>query len=472
MKKVIEIREFDAIPNDKDKAKGKDFLDKDFKEWSDYEWQRMYDELRKFVLSDQSDDNEEDSRYFGRLGQKKKTEVIIARNYVGVVQLKSGYQIQILPKIDFADESEYNKDNKLIETKKIFKNMLKELKEFKCKQLNTANLQVEKMSIFEIFIYIFLGQIDDLVRKGLKSAYIQVENNVPYYKGKLLVSQHIRYNMAHAERFYVSYDEFHINRPENCLLKAALIKLQRLSTDFSNQKKIRQLLLHFELVEPSTSYEADFAKVIIDRNTQAYERPLKWAKVFLLGKSFTSFTGKADATSLLFPMDRLFEAYIAKMFVRSEEFSDWDISVQDYGCFLFNEPEDKFRLRPDIVLKKNNKCIIVDTKWKRLKNDKSKNYGISQSDMYQMYAYSKMYHTPYICLLYPFNNDMKTEKNEKPISVEVYKKTCKQKTEIEIHILMIDLSKPEKFNELFDYIKRITYMTKEEYNKLVQRVQE
>jgi len=445
MRKVIQVHEFDAIPSDCEKVKK--FLDLELSEWMKKEWPNMYKELRAFVLSDQLEESDDDSRYFWRLGQKDKTEVIIARNYVGVVQLKSGWQIQILPKIDFDNESENN--DKI--TRQVFLNMLKELKEFKCKQLNNANLHIEKQSIFEIFIRIFAEQVDDLVRRGLKSAYIQVEKNMPYYKGKLLVSQHIRYNMAHAERFYVSYDEFHINRPENCLIKAALLYLQRISTDFSNQKKIRQLLLHFELVEPSVNYEADFTKVIIDRNTQAYERPLKWAVVFLLGKSFTSFTGKTDATSLLFPMDRLFEAYIAKLFLRSEKFSEWDISVQEYGHFLFNEPENKFRLRPDIVLRNGNKCIIVDTKWKRLKNDKNKNYGISQADMYQMYAYAREFETPYVCLIYPKNKEVSTSKDN-IVEVAVYKNSHQM---VEIHILMADLGGDDNLNSLFEYIAKI-----------------
>ncbi len=34
------------------------------------------------------------------------------------------------------------------------------------------------------------------------------------------------------------------------------------------------------------------------------------------------------------------------------------------------------------------------------------NYGISQADMYQVYAYSKKYETPDIWLLYPNNQEM------------------------------------------------------------------
>ena len=48
----------------------------------------------------------------------------------------------------------------------------------------------------------------------------------------------------------------------------------------------------------------------------------------------------------------------------------------------------------------------MDTKWKKLIPNERQNYGISQADMYQMYAYSKKYKTSEIWLLYPDNKDM------------------------------------------------------------------
>ena len=38
--------------------------------------------------------------------------------------------------------------------------------------------------------------------------------------------------------------------------------------------------------------------------------------------------------------------------------------------------------------------------------DEGNNYGILQSDMYQMYAYSKKYQTSEIWLLYPLNDEI------------------------------------------------------------------
>ncbi|MDD6267836.1 MAG: restriction endonuclease, partial [Clostridium sp.] len=80
---------------------------------------------------------------------------------------------------------------------------------------------------------------------------------------------------------------------------------------------------------------------------------------------------------------------------------------QDKGHYLFVEPKRQFALRPDIVLELDGRTVIMDTKWKSLVDNERINYGISQADMYQMYAYSKKYKTSEIWLLYPVNDDMR-----------------------------------------------------------------
>lgn len=59
-------------------------------------------------------------------------------------------------------------------------------------------------------------------------------------------------------------------------------------------------------------------------------------------------------------------------------------------------------MRPDIVVKRkaDGAVFILDTKWKILADSKT-NYGISQADMYQMYAYQKKYGANHVTLVYP-----------------------------------------------------------------------
>lgn len=261
-----------------------------------------------------------------------------------------------------------------------------------------------------------IQEVLHLVKKGIKSDYVNCEDNLPVYKGKLLVNEHLNHNYMHKERFYVSIDEYKENRPENKLVKSTLLKLQKLTDSFENSKNIRQLLTFFELVEPSSNYDQDFSRIVINRNTKDYDNLIKWSKVFLKNKSFTSFTGANSSSALLFPMEKLFESYVAQS-LRKVLPEGWTVSCQEKKHYLFEmlngDDHRRFSLIPDIVLRFNNdketRTVILDTKWKRLNNQKECNYGISQSDMYQMYAYSKKYGTKEIWLLYPANEQMRSE---------------------------------------------------------------
>jgi len=98
-------------------------------------------------------------------------------------------------------------------------------------------------------------------------------------------------------------------------------------------------------------------------------------------------------------MEKVFESYIAAKLRRFIS-PDVELRTQDARYSLFDRPTRAFNLRPDIVLKDRDGIIVMDTKWKIL-SENVRNFGISQADMYQMYAYSKKYSASKITLLYP-----------------------------------------------------------------------
>ena len=156
-----------------------------------------------------------------------------------------------------------------------------------------------------------------------------------------------------------------------------------------------------------TNYCKDFLRVATDRSMKDYDALMRWSKVFLLGESFTTFSGTSEARALLFPMERVFESFVARQLKAAVADLDWDVSAQDGGYHLFDSPS-RFALRPDIVVTRNDGSrVVLDTKWKRLSDDPRKNYGISQADMYQMYAYAKKYGMPEVWLLYPSSDEMR-----------------------------------------------------------------
>jgi 5-methylcytosine-specific restriction enzyme subunit McrC len=399
MSRTLVVKEYDTIVCNESLASAQGYI---------YLEEKYFRELEQFIKEYVSTSDEADILEFMKIGYKRGVgDTVTFNSYVGIIELPSGFQIEILPKVSLGE------DDNNAKTKRIFLRMLNCLKDFDGKVFSSASLNADKMNLYEIFIRMYIQESWVLVKRGIKSDYISNEDNLSVYKGKLDVSKHITCNAAHKERFYMVFDEYQVNRPENKLIKSTLLKLLSITRNMDNAREIRQLLYSFELVDESANFEKDFSKVSLSRGMKEYELLIQWARIFLLNKSFTTFSGKNAGKALLFPMEQVFEAFIAKQVKTLFEHQSNGIihvSTQDSGYYLFDEPR-KFRLRPDIVVNnaydEQHSVVIMDTKWKRLNSNPAKNYGISQADMYQMYAYSKKYQTPYIWLIYPMNDEVR-----------------------------------------------------------------
>lgn len=426
--KILTVREFDVIRKE------------DLEEIN-------FNLFENFIEENSGDDVEERLSDFLRISSHKGVKVIKPQNYVGVINIDNKVQIEILPKIDIGDDNEL---------RKLFLKMLSSLKEFKGKSFKNAQLNDSKLPIYEVFIQMYLNEVQELLKKGLKSDYLTIEGNLTFFKGKFLINQHLKHNIIRKDRFYMAYDEFHINRPENRLIKTTLLKLNKISSNGKNQLLAKRLLAEFEMVNQSTNIDKDFSLVKKDRNAQAYQSLMTWSQVFLKNKSFSTFKGTENVNALLFPMEKIFESYISKQLKNiSSNYSGYKIETQKQTQYLFDEPR-KFRLKPDIYISMNsNPYKVLDIKWKKLNTDFKNNYGISQSDMYQMYAYAYKYNVEDIVLIYPKKKGLEFEKL--PFYIQNSEKNNHLKR-VAVQVFLYDLTK-EKLS--LDDIKDIIFVKRD-----------
>ncbi len=354
----------------------------------------IFEEIKTFVLQN----NGGGTQFLVPAYKKGLGEVLQAKNYVGVIETKNRTIIEILPKIN---QQEAFSDNDNLNVRKIFMQMLQRLRNSPFKHFNTANLKNTKMHLLEIFINMFLEELTSLVQHGLKSDYIAKEENSPFLKGKLKIKEHLKYNYIHKERFFVSYDEYQQDRIENRIIKSTLQFLYKKSRNNRNQQRIREFLFVFDDISLSKNSKIDFMKVKSNRQMKDYEIVLQWCKLFLNNESFTTFKGNSVAFALLFDMNRVFEDYVA--YELKEQYNYLEVRTQAKDHYLLEDPK-RFGLKPDIVV--NDGKVIIDTKWKVIKDRKD----ISQSDVYQMYAYatkyakSKVNKCEVVYLMYPSTN--------------------------------------------------------------------
>ena len=380
------------------------------------EFERIYEriigkkdfgDIENFILK-----NSDENAPFLRIASEVGGKFIQARNYVGVLQTKSGLTIEILPKI--ADKNDAER------SKAVFIKMLRTLKNFPFKSSNLASLKTQNLPLLEIFISMFLSELEALVKKGIKSDYVALEENLNFLKGKLSINEQIKRNSIHKERFYVGYSEFLSDIKINRIIKTTLKFLYKKSNSSKNQQKIRELLFIFDDVSECEDYKNFFAKLVINRQVKHYEQTLLWCKIFLLGNSFTPHKGDDLALALLFDMNALFESYVGNFIKKSFPCT----ILQHSEKHLVEDPKG-FKLRPDIFLEGK---FIADTKWKIV----SSRDDISQADLYQLYAYGKKYECGRLYLVYP-----------KISGIDQKAMKFKYESNIWLNVLYFDLEKDE-----------------------------
>lgn len=375
-RKYVHVFEYGLVSSDK-KAQQNEYVEEISEEAFKY--------LKKCCLCDESE-----SRFL-KLKIAHGMEVLQVQNYAGVIICSDGTQIEVLPKIAKVSEQE----DAAIAAKISLLMMLKSLKQFRHIESEVASIEKQKMPLMEIFIAQFLKTVNALIKKGIKSDYVREQSNSSFLKGKLLHSQQLRHNFINRHKFYVEYDAYLMDRAENRLIHSALAAVAKYTTSNKSNKLIQELLFAFDEVPLSSNYRNDFSSIMLQRGMQHYEAPLSWARLILEGFSPQSMRGDHKAYSLLFPMEAVFESYVAK-YLKKHVPHPFKLSAQVQSKSLVSYGDKHyFRLKPDLYLSAESaNDTVLDTKWKLI--DKSKKagkdkFGLSQNDFYQMLGYGYKY---------------------------------------------------------------------------------
>ncbi len=327
---------------------------------------------------------------------------LVPKNYVGVVAFGDGEYLEILPKITDLDDPA-----SIARVKEVFLKMLLTVLELDPEETGMTELDNWRNSPYEFFIRMFLSEVGSIVRKGIRSGYSDTEGNEPFVKGRILFAEDIRYNCSHRERTYQSFQVFDTDRAENRLIRATLRYLRTVSSEYGNRREIRRLLPYFDGCSEIEGVDMELRRCVSDRNMKHYGKAIKWCDIFLHNQTFSTFSGSDVAYTFLFPMEKVFESYVAKTL--EANLVDFDVSVQNREKTLFDTGLVR-QVRPDIVLKHNSKTIVLDTKWKTI----GSNENITDDDLRQMKEYSKDFGGPAV-LLYPkvtFDEEIESRREE------------------------------------------------------------
>lgn len=304
-------------------------------------------------------------------------------HYVGALQT-GDLTIEILPKAD----REKSPDSKLWQS--ILLDLLRECKLIKMESLTHAALRLRPNAILDLYVEIFLTEVERLLHEGLVKSYQRQEANLPILKGRLVVPKHIRKNHVQKDRFYVDFEKYDYNHLFNQLIFKGLLILEKVIKKPVLVEKLRQIRAVFPKVNEITVSEKDFEQLKLHRQTQRYATALDIARLLILNYAPDISTGKNHVLAILFDMNLLWEEFIYRQLKK----------VQNEGFQISRQQQKPFwqrrYLRPDILVKFADKNVVIDTKWKVLKR-----VSPSMEDLRQMYVYHQYFEAEKSVLIYP-----------------------------------------------------------------------
>lgn len=309
-------------------------------------------------------------------------------NYVGVIETPCGTRLEILPKIMFSADDEGKSREMLCK-------MLRTVHRLPVRDAGVANITLFDSSLTEWVMRHFLQALEHLMARGMRSDYIRVEEEQRYLRGQLNMTRQMRQPPGRQHFFQITHDIFTPDRAENRLIKKALERIAQATSDASNWRVARELMGVLAEIPQSKNTGQDFKNWSNDRLMSHYNDIKPWCELVLGQQMPLTQKGEWHGISMLFPMEKLFEKYVAAQLTKQMPLErQLRTGVRKYH--LCNHlDKGVFELRPDMLIESlAHPLIVLDAKWKRLtasENNKKHLYGISQSDFYQLFAYGHKY---------------------------------------------------------------------------------
>ncbi|MBQ5332166.1 MAG: hypothetical protein J6K92_02740 [Oscillospiraceae bacterium] len=368
----------------------------------------IFEMLESFVAEKKMPDPRGINSYMLDAEGEGNNRILRAGGYVGALVFKDGTQIEILPML-----SARNSKGEELSCKRVFLNMLKSMKNLPLTNYNLNTRAAENLNVFESFILAFINEVSVIVKNGLKQIYSPIIENENFLKGKVVYAKHATKNFAHKDKFYVQYDVFTINRPENRLIKSTLKYLRNITSSARSRNKLDALIANFDGVEYSQNYKQDFAASNLDRSMAGYGNALRWAEIFLLSRHVTVTSGRNVAYAVIFPTGELFDNYTIYSLGRMLDNQRFRSEPQKKRYPRINRPmpRDSAQALAVMTSRADGMRVVFDSKWQELSSD-DENMGILQTDIYDLYNLIEKYKSQSVCYIYPLTREMREDRRE------------------------------------------------------------
>ena len=332
---------------------------------------------------------------------------ISARQMVGMIAAK-GCSLEVLPKVD----PDSPRDEAPDAVRRRLVRMLDVALGLDLNLGSEASLERQNHTLLEVLIRAFADKLLVEVRRGLPRIYRQWEDDLPSLRGRLDTARQFTRNAVRPDRLACRFDQLDADTPLMRIMAAACPYLARFVCTHDTRRKLDELRHALADIPQVPVSRLPWKAVRIDRTNRRWESLFRLAEL-LLRRDWQATNHQSrmpEGFTLLFPMNDLFEKYVAAIMRKALAGSGIEVIDQGghracLGAYTGDHVAhgEVFRTKPDIILRRGGRDLaIIDTKWKKLSADPlDRKQGVSQADVYQLMAYARLYSTGHLMLLYP-----------------------------------------------------------------------
>jgi 5-methylcytosine-specific restriction enzyme subunit McrC len=333
-------------------------------------------------------------------GEARRAYVVNPRQYVGHFLLPSGTTVVIKPKIEAAN---------------VFRMLAYVYAREHPEPFRDADvLYASEQLLFEPLVELFTALVAKRVRRGLYQSYIEHQDNLPLFRGRLSVHQHLQLNRARPDRVFCRYSQQTHDIEDNQIIRWTIrVLLSVFPWSKNTIQSLRANFHQFEAVSLTRPDVSAFRNRHYHRLNEDYRLLHDLCRLFLDKKSISERPGAIGFRGFLLDMNELFEQFISTAFQVVGQKTRF-VVVSQAPAYLSLFP---VRIRPDITIRAGHAVTaIVDAKYKR-------NFDVYDNpDVYQMLAYATALKCSRTFLVFPTSEcdrDGPVEIVNSPVTIEI-----------------------------------------------------
>lgn len=255
------------------------------------------------------------------------------------------------------------------------------------------DLAVESFDeIYDLLADIFCKEIGVQLKQGLYREYINRIDELSVMRGKVNISGTIRSRFFKKRTLTCEYDEFSENNIYNQIIKSTVIMLLKNSKLKSKYKdELKKKMIFFSEVNEINLTNIKWSNIKFYKNNQTYRLLISICQLIVEGMLITTDKGSYKLVSYINEqsMSKLYEKFVLEYY--KKHFPMIKVTSSQISWFLDDGISTMLpKMQSDIHLQKENKVLIIDTKYYSRTTQKHFNkHTIHSNNLYQIFTYVK-----------------------------------------------------------------------------------